>query len=126
MTVGVYEEDSSLIAYENGQTEILKNTSFENTPLLASGNDWDWSIFGSVSASISTIDPFIGIQSLGADGDTNDSVISEAFEVVQDEAYTIVARIKVISGTAELRSDISGFEVQSTQYNGKWELLRYS
>jgi hypothetical protein len=126
MTVGIYQEDSSLIAYENGQTEVLRNTSFENTPLLDGGSseDWDWNIDG-VNATIVTDNPFIGSNSLQLDGNENDSVLSETFDIVEGISYTAVARVYVISGTAEMRSDITGFEAQSTQSTGKWEYLRY-
>ena len=128
MTVGIYQENSSLISYENGQTEILKNTSFENTSLLnaSSGQDWDWGISSGVSASVISESPFIGSQSLRLDGDTNEGVESETFDIVQGISYTAIARVHAITGTVEMRSNISGFEVQSTQFNGKWELLRYS
>ena len=130
MGVGVYQDDSNLIHYDAGQKKLLKNTSFENSTTLLDNDlaeDWDWSISSGVSASIVTEDSFIGLQSAKLDGNTNDSLTSEAFDLVSGEDYTIVARVNVVSGTVNMSlTGVSGFTTQSSNFNNAWELLRHS
>lgn len=128
MTAGIYQEDSNLIAYTMGQSDLIKDPSFEsNNPLLDNdaGDDWDWSISSGVNASFAADHFFVGSQSLQVDSDNTDIVASQVFDLAADNQYTVLARVYVVSGTVEMQLDNIGF-TQANQYTGKWELLRHT
>lgn len=128
MTAGIYQEDSNLIAYTIGQSDLIKDPSFEsNNPLLDNdgGEDWDWSISSGINASFAADHFFVGSQSLQVDSDDTDIVASQVFDLAADNQYTVLARVYVVSGTVEMQLDNIGF-TQANQYTGKWELLRHT